>query len=141
MLRILLALFLLIPLPVLADHVPTQEPYGYEENIVTPTDADPYLEIKILSSDGWEDSPPNKYTIFFDMTTGVDASSYCVSTDFGHTDNTWNTYNFTLASLRTYFELPVGTFYYRVRSDNDTDNSYSTISAERSLALRSALFS
>ncbi len=135
MLRILLAIFLLIPLPVLADHVPTQEPYGYEENIVTPTDADPYLEIKILSSDGWEDSPPNKYTIFFDMTTGVDASSYCVSTDFGHTDNTWNTYNFTLASLRTYFELPVGTFYYRVRSDNDTDNSYSTISAERSIAL------
>ena len=135
MLRKFLAVFLLIPLPVLADHVPTQEPYGYEENIVTPTDADPYLEIKILSSDGWEDSPPEKYTIFFAMATGVDASSYCVSTDFGHTDNTWNTYNFTLASLRTYFELPVGTFYYRVRSDNDTDNSYSTISAERSIAL------
>jgi len=135
MLRVFLALFLLIPLPVLADHVPTQEPYGYEENIVTPTDADPYLEIKILSSDGWEDSPPNKYTIFFAMATGVDASSYCVSTDFGHTDNNWNTYNFTLTSLRTYFELPVGTFYYRVRSDNDTDNSYSTISAERSIAL------
>ena len=77
MLRKLAVLLLIYTLPVLADYVSTQEPYGYEENIVTPTRP----EIKILSSDGWEDSPPNKYTIFFAMATGVDAS-YCVSTEF-----------------------------------------------------------
>ena len=132
MLRILLAIFLLIPLPVLADHVPTQEPYGYNETINTETGD---LTISLLGSDGFEDSPPEKYTIFFAMATGVDASSYCVSTSFGHEQNVWNDYVFSISDLRTYFELPVGTFYYRVRSDNDTDNSYSTISAERSIAL------
>ena len=132
MLRILLAIFLLIPLPVLADHVPTQEPYGYNETVNTETGD---LTISLLGSDGFEDSPPEKYTIFFAMATGVDASSYCVSTSFGHEQNVWNDYVFSISDLRTYFELPVGTFYYRVRSDNDTDNSYSTISAERSIAL------
>ena len=132
MLRILLAIFLLIPLPVLADHVPTQEPYGYNESVNTETGD---LTISLLGSDGFEDSPPEKYTIFFAMATGVDASSYCVSTSFGHEQNVWNDYVFSINDLRTYFELPVGTFYYRVRSDNDTDNSYSTISAERSIAL------
>ena len=65
-----------------------------------------------------------------------DASSYCdVSTGFITTavNNTY--YVFSITDLRTYFELPVGTFYYRVRSDNDTDTDYSTISAERSIAL------
>ena len=132
MLRILLALFLLIPLPVMADHVPTQEPYGYNESVNTETGD---LTISLLGSDGFEDSPPEKYTIFFAMATGVDASSYCVSTSFGHEQNVWNDYVFSISDLRTYFELPVGTFYYRVRSDNDTDNSYSTISVERSIAL------
>ena len=132
MLRILLAIFLLIPLPVLADHVPTQEPYGYNETVNTETGD---LTISLLGSDGFEDSPPEKYTIFFAMATGVDASSYCVSTSFGHEQNVWNDYVFSISDLRTYFELPVGTFYYRVRSDNDTDNSYSTISTERSIAL------
>ena len=132
MLRILLALFLLIPLPVMADHVPTQEPYGYNESINTETGD---LTISLLGSDGFEDSPPEKYTIFFAMATGVDASSYCVSTSFGHEQNVWNNYVFSISNLKTYFELPVGTFYYRVRSDNDTDNSYSTISVERSIAL------
>ena len=132
MLRKFLAVLLLIPLPVLADHVPTQEPYGYNETVNTETGD---LTISLLGSDGFEDSPPEKYTIFFAMATGVDASSYCVSTSFGHEQNVWNDYVFSISDLRTYFELPVGTFYYRVRSDNDTDNSYSTISAERSIAL------
>ena len=132
MLRILLALFLLIPLPVMADHVPTQEPYGYNESVNTETGD---LTISLLGSDGFEDSPPEKYTIFFGMATGIDDKSYCVSTSFGHEQNVWNDYVFSISDLRTYFELPVGTFYYRVRSDNDTDNSYSTISAERSIAL------
>ena len=48
MLRILLALFLLIPLPVMADHVPTQEPYGYNESVNTETGD---LTISLLGSD------------------------------------------------------------------------------------------
>ena len=131
-LRCALAMFLMIPIPVWADHVPTQEPYGYNESINTETGA---LTLSILSSDGFEDSPPEKYTIFFAMASGVSTSSFCVSTSFGHVTNTWQDYVFSISDLRTYFELPVGTFYYRIRSDNDTDNSFSTLSSERSIAL------
>ena len=128
----LLAAFLLITTPVLADHVPTQEPYGYEQSI-NPETGD--LTIRLLGSDGFEDSPPEKYTIFFGMATGIDTNSFCISTSFGHVQNQWSDHVFSISNLRTYFELPVGTFYYRVRSDNDTDSSYSTISIERSIAL------
>ncbi len=131
-LRCALAMFLMIPIPVWADHVPTQEPYGYNESINTETGA---LTLSILSSDGFEDSPPEKYTIFFAMASGVSTGSFCVSTSFGHITNTWQDYVFSISDLRTYFELPVGTFYYRIRSDNDTDNSFSTLSSERSIAL------
>ncbi len=131
-LRCALAMFLMMPIPVWADHVPTQEPYGYNESINTETGA---LTLSILSSDGFEDSPPEKYTIFFAMASGVSTSSFCVSTSFGHVTNTWQDYVFSISDLRTYFELPVGTFYYRIRSDNDTDNSFSTLSSERSIAL------
>ena len=130
--RLFIICSLIYPLPVLADHVPTQEPYGYEQTINAETGD---LTIRLKGSDGFEDSPPEKYTIFFGMATGVDANSFCISTSFGHEVNAWNDHVFSIANLRTYFELPVGTFYYRVRSDNDTDNSYSTISAERSIAL------
>ena len=130
--RCALALFLFIPTPVWADHVPTQEPYGYNESVNT-TSGD--LTISILSSDGFEDSPPEKYTIFFAMSTGVSTSSFCVSTSFGHVTNTWQDYVFSISNLRSYFELPVGTFYYKVRSDNDSDNSFSTLSSERSVTL------
>ena len=131
-LRCALALFLFVPTPIWADHVPTQEPYGYNESINTETGA---LTLSILSSDGFEDSPPEKYTIFFAMASGVSTSSFCVSTGFGHITNTWQDYVFSISDLRTYFELPVGTFYYRIRSDNDTDNSFSTLASERSIVL------
>ena len=62
MLRLILALFLLIPMPVLADHVPTQEPYGYEQSINAETGD---LTIRLLGSDGFEDSPPEKYNLFW----------------------------------------------------------------------------
>ena len=84
-LRCALAMFLMIPIPVWADHVPTQEPYGYNESINTDTGA---LTLSILSSDGFEDSPPEKYTIFFAMASGVGTNRFCVSTSFGHETNT-----------------------------------------------------
>ena len=134
--RLIIVGLLIYPLPIYADHVPTQAPYGLNEEIKYPVDVNPYLLVKILSSDGFEDSPPEKYTIFFNVDDStINTSDFCVSTSFGHQTNTWQEYTFTLAALREYFELPVGTFYYRVRSDNDTDNSYSELSGIRSITL------
>ena len=134
--RLIIIGLLIYPMPIYADHVPTQAPYGLNEEIKYPVDVDSYLLISILSSDGFEDSPPEKYTIFFNVDDStIDTSDFCVSTSFGHQTNTWQEYTFTLTALREYFELPVGTFYYRVRSDNDTDNSYSTLSNTRSITL------
>jgi hypothetical protein len=49
--------FLVIPIPVFGDHVPTQEPYGYQQSINAETGD---LTIRLLGSDGFEDSPTRK---------------------------------------------------------------------------------
>ena len=139
MLRILLAIFLLIPLPVLADHVPTQPAYNQSIALDTTTGN---LTIGIYTSDGFEDSPPEKYTIWFTISdeTIDTTTAYCVSTSFGHTDNlVWNYYVFSLEDLQTYFENPYGTFRTQIRSDNDTDNSYSTLTAEQTITIPNQL--
>ena len=139
MLRILLAIFLLIPLPVLADHVPTQPAYNQSIALDTTTGD---LTIGIYTSDGFEDSPPEKYTIWFTISdeTIDTTTAYCVSTSFGHTDNlVWNYYVFSLEDLQTYFENPYGTFRTQIRSDNDTDNSYSTLTAEQTITIPNQL--
>ena len=84
--RICVALILFIPFPVLADHVPTQPPYNQSIALDTTTGD---LTIGIYTSDGFEDSPPEKYTIWFTISDDtIDTSTaYCVSTSFGHTDN------------------------------------------------------
>ena len=131
MLRVLLALFLLIPLPVLADHVPTQAPYGVDAS----DDANAgTFTIGILGSDGFEDSPPESYTIFFSQSSGVtETNSFCVTTSFGHSANTWQYHTFSLDNLKYYFNDPAGTnIYYRVRSNNITDYSFSTLTNENS---------
>ena len=139
MLRILLAIFLLIPLPVLADHVPTQPAYNQSIALDTTTGD---LTIGIYTSDGFEDSPPEKYTIWYTISdeTIDTTTAYCVSTSFGHTDNlVWNQYVFSLEDLQTYFENPYGTFRTQIRSDNDTDNSYSTLTAEQTITIPNQL--
>ena len=139
MLRKFLAVLLLIPLPVLADHVPTQPAYNQSIALDTTTGD---LTIGIYTSDGFEDSPPEKYTIWFTISdeTIDTTTAYCVSTSFGHTDNlVWNYYVFSLEDLQTYFENPYGTFRTQIRSDNDTDNSYSTLTAEQTITIPNQL--
>ena len=129
MLRILLALFLLIPLPVLADHVPTQPAYGQD---LTTDNVAGTITIGILGSDGWEDSPPENYTIFFSGSSGItETNSFCVTTSFGHQTNTWQYYTFSNDDLKYYFaDLAGENFYFAIRSNNETDNSVSTLTTE-----------
>ena len=131
--RLIIVGLLIYPLPIYADHVPTQPPYDQSLSLDSTTGD---VTVGIYTSDGFEDSPPEKYTIFFALDSDVGTSSYCVSTSFGHTGNLqWNNYVFKLDDLRTFFELPVGTFAIRIRSDNDTDNSYSTLTSQISVTL------
>ena len=129
--RLCIVAFLVIPFPVLADHVPTQPPYNQSIAIDTTTGD---ITIGIYTSDGWEDSPPEKYTIFFDINNDVSTDSFCVSTSFGHTGNLqWNYHTFSLSDLQTYFANPYGNFRTKIRSDNDTDNSFSTLTAQMAI--------
>ena len=131
----LLVLFLITPSPVFADHVPTQPPYN-QSIALDSTTGD--LTIGIYSSDGFEDSPPEKYTIWFDISdSALDTSTaFCISTSFGHGTNlTWQYHVFDLDDLKYYFENPYGTFRTKIRADNDTDNSYSTLTTEQSISI------
>jgi predicted nucleic acid-binding protein len=128
-----------MPLQALADHVPTQPAYNQSIALDTTTGD---LTIGIYTSDGFEDSPPEKYTIWFTISdTDIDTSTaYCISTSFGHTDNlVWNYHVFSLEDLQTYFENPYGTFRTQIRSDNDTDSSYSTLTLEQTITIPNEL--
>ena len=135
----LVILLVFMPLKALADHVPTQPAYNQSIALDTTTGD---LTIGIYTSDGFEDSPPEKYTIWFtisDETIDI-STAYCVSTSFGHTDNlVWNYYVFSLEDLQTYFENPYGTFRTKIRSDNDTDQSYSTLTLEQTITIPNQL--
>ena len=66
--RLLIVGLLIYPLPIaMADHVPTQAPYG--TNASDDANAGTFT-IGILGSDGYEDSPPENYTIFFSQSSG-----------------------------------------------------------------------
>ena len=109
-LKSLLILTLLIPSPVLADHVPTQAAYGQD---LTTDNAAGTITIGILGSDGFEDSPPENYTIFFSTSSGVtETNSFCVTTSFGHQDNTWQYYTFSNDDLKYYFDDLAGVNFY-----------------------------
>jgi hypothetical protein len=138
-LRISLVVFLIYPGQSFADHVPTQPAYNQSIALDTSTGD---LTIGIYSSDGFEDSPPEKYTIFFTISDNVidTTTSFCVSTSFGHGTNlTWQYHVFSLEDLQYYFENPYGTFRTKIRSDNDTDNSFSTLTAEQTISIPNQL--
>ena len=48
---------------------------------------------------------------------------------------TWQYHVFSLEDLQAYFEVPNGTFRTKIRADNDTDNSFSTLTAEMTIAI------
>ena len=126
-LRLLVVGLLIYPMPIaMANHIPTQAPY--DTNASNNASAGTFT-IGILGSDGFEDSPPESYTIFFSQSNGVtETNSFCVTTSFGHSTNTWQYHTFSLDDLKYYFNDPAGTnIYYRVRSNNITDYSFSTL--------------
>ena len=113
-LRISLVVFLIYPGQSFADHVPTQPAYNQSIALDTSTGD---LTIGIYSSDGFEDSPPEKYTIFFTISdNAIDTTtSFCVSTSFGHGTNlTWQYHVFFFEDLQYYFENPYGTFRTKI---------------------------
>ena len=105
--RLVFVLCLICPQIAYADHVPTQPPYNQSIELDTSTGD---LTIGIYSSDGFEDSPPEKYTIFFTIGDSSinTTTSFCVSTSFGHGNNlSWQYYVFSLEDLQYYFENPM----------------------------------
>ena len=135
--RLGLVIFLVVPVPVFAYHVTTQAPYQQSLAIDTETGD---ITIGIQTSDGFEDSPAEKYTIFFDIDNDVTTSSFCVSTTFGHTGSVeWNYHTFSLSDLQTYFENPYGNFRVKIRADNDTDNSFSDLTAQMNIDIPNQL--
>lgn len=126
MLRLLLAIFLLIPLPVLADHVPTQAPYDI--SISCDADGDTTkgdITVTWQESDGFESSPPERYAIAFSNDNFVE-TNYAVANSTGWEEAlSYKSYVFTASYRETIFGTTADTFYAKVRADNDTDASYS----------------
>ncbi len=123
MLRTLLAFFLLIPLPVMAYHVPTQPPINltltvdYENGTV---------KADWEASDQMEDYPAERYAIGFGLSDEV-SLPYGIATGNVGDSNALNTeYIFTASYLNAVFNETHGLFHVAVRSDNDTNSSYST---------------
>src|SRR6056300_1782102 len=126
MLRLLLALFLLIPMPVLADHVPTQTSYGI--SIACDADGDTTkadVTVTWQESDGFESSPPERYAIAFSNDNFVESNYAVASTPGWETALSYKSYVFTASYRENVFGTTADTFYAKVRADNDTDASYS----------------
>ena len=126
MLRICLALFLLIPTPAFADHVPTQTPYDI--SIACDADGDTTkgdITVTWQESDGFESSPPERYAIAFSNDNFVE-NNYAVANSTGWEEAlSYKSYVFTASYRETIFGTTADTFYAKVRADNDTDASYS----------------
>ena len=122
MLRLCLALFLLIPIPALAYHVPTQAPSNLTltvdyENGTVKADWD--------ASDQMEDYPAERYAIGFGLSDEV-SLPYGIATGNVGDSNALNTeYTFTASYLNAVFNEAHGLFHAAIRSDNDTNASYS----------------
>jgi hypothetical protein len=78
-LKSLLILALLIPSPVLADHVPTQTPYGIS---IACDSSNGDVTVTWQESDGFESSPPERYAIAFSNDNFVE-TNYAVANSTG----------------------------------------------------------
>jgi hypothetical protein len=124
--RLCLAFFLLIPTPALADHVPTQTPYDI--SIACDADGDTTkgdITVTWQESDGFEDSPPERYAIAFSNDNFVESNYAVASTPGWETALSYKSYVFTASYRENVFGTTSDTFYAKVRADNDTDASYS----------------
>ena len=137
LLRLLVVGLLIYPFPIaIANHVDTQAPYGINATAITATGE---LQIGILGSDGYEDLPPDSYTIFFSTSSGVtETNSFCVTTSFGHQTNTWQYHTFSLDDLKYYFSNLADTaIYFRVRANNEANYNFSTLTNQSSIMMGS----
>ena len=124
--RICIVLFLIVPIPAFADHVPTQTPYGI--SIACDSDGDTTkgdITVTWQESDGFEDSPPERYAIAFSNDNFVESNYAVASTPGWETALSYKSYVFTASYRENVFGTTADTFYAKVRSDNDTDQSYS----------------
>ena len=124
--RICIVLFLIVPIPAFADHVPTQTPYGI--SIACDSDGDTTkgdITVTWQESDGFEDSPPERYAIAFSNDNFVGSNYAVASTPGWETALSYKSYVFTASYRENVFGTTADTFYAKVRSDNDTDQSYS----------------
>ena len=122
LLRITCVLFLITPTTALAYHVPTQAPSNLTltvdyENGTVKADWD--------ASDQMEDYPAERYAIGFGLSDEV-SLPYGIATGNVGDSNALNTeYTFTASYLNAVFNEAHGLFHVAVRSDNDTNASYS----------------
>jgi hypothetical protein len=124
--RICIVLFLIVPIPAFADHVPTQTPYGI--SIACDSDGDTTkgdVTVTWQESDGFESSPPERYAIAFSNDNFVESNYAVASTPGWETALSYKSYVFTASYRENVFGTTADTFYAKVRSDNDTDQSYS----------------
>ena len=124
--RICIVLFLIVPIPAFADHVPTQTPYGI--SIACDSDGDTTkgdITVTWQESDGFESSPPERYAIAFSNDNFVESNYAVASTPGWETALSYKSYVFTASYRENVFGTTADTFYAKVRSDNDTDQSYS----------------
>ena len=120
--RLIIIGLLIYPIPAFGYHVPTQAPSNLTltvdyENGTVKADWD--------ASDQMEDYPAERYAIGFGLSDEV-SLPYGIATGNVGDSNALNTeYTFTASYLNTVFNETHGLFHVAVRSDNDTNSSYS----------------
>ena len=122
LLRITCVLFLIAPTTVLAYHVPTQAP----SNLTLTVDYENgTVKANWDASDQLEDYPAERYAIGFGLSDEV-SLPYGIATGNVGDSNALNTeYTFTASYLNAVFNEAHGLFHVAIRSDNDTNASYS----------------
>ena len=120
--RIVIVIFLIVPIPAFGYHVPTQAPSNLTltvdyENGTVKADWD--------ASDQQEDYPAERYAIGFGLSDDG-SMPYGIATGNVGDSNALNTeYTFTASYLNAVFNQAHGLFHVKIRSDNDTNASYS----------------
>ena len=122
LLRITCVLFLITPTTALAYHVPTQAP----SNLTLTVDYENgTVKANWDASDQLEDYPAERYAIGFGLSDEV-SLPYGIATGNVGDSNALNTeYTFTASYLNAVFNEAHGLFHVAIRSDNDTNASYS----------------
>ena len=120
--RICIVLFLIVPIPAFAYHVPTQAP----SNLTLTVDyQNGTVKADWDASDQLEDYPAERYAIGFGLSDDG-SMPYGIATGNVGDSNALNTeYTFTASYLNAVFNETHGLFHVKIRSDNDTNASYS----------------